>query len=152
MEPAGSQVGVTLHPHQGVSGSGASKNSSVWFTVAAALRSKSRPVASSLKKSSSDSGLSLRSFTDYQRVILDNLGCRVSTSDFALANAIGSPPIFFIYSLTGAIAAFRQSSLRSDPDNPSVRCASLPKGKSTSNSVSLSIYPITILSKGRLAG
>ena len=54
---------------QDESGSGASWNSSDSFIVEAALSSRSRPVASSLKKSSSVRGLSLRSFVNCQRVI-----------------------------------------------------------------------------------
>ena len=68
----------------------------------------------------------------------------MGTSEFAFAIAARSPSIFFIYSLTGAAAAFLQSSLRSDPDSPCVCCASVSKGKPTSNSVSLSIYVIKI--------
>jgi len=131
--------------------SGASWNSSASFTVTAALRGRSIPVASSLKKSSSDSGLSLRSLANCQRVVQDDDHRFRSTFDFAFANMIGSPSILFMYSLTGAIAAFLQSSLRSDPDSPSVRCVSSSKGKSISNSVSLSIYGITTLNKKRLA-
>jgi hypothetical protein len=66
------------------------------------------------------------------------------------AIAVKSRSIFFMYSLTGVIAAFLQSSLRSDPDSPSVRRASSSKGKPSSNSVSLSICATTMFGQDRL--
>ena len=86
--------------------------------------------------------------TRLPRLIISGLG---STLDSIFANPVVSPAIFFIYSRTGAIAAFLQSSLRSDPDNPSVRAASRPNGKSGSNAVSLSICATREFSQGRLA-
>jgi len=62
-------VAWNLGQGESLSGSGASWNSSDSLTTKGALSGRRKSVASSLKKSSSVSGLSLRSFVSCQRVV-----------------------------------------------------------------------------------
>lgn len=66
-------------------------------------------------------------------------GC-IHTSSWPFARASSFIAVCRTYSRTGNMAAFRQSSRKSDPDNPTERSARRWRGKLGSNAVSLSIW------------